>query len=571
MHDLKTSKTRLFIVFSIFLVALSSLLGRLVFFQLIHTSKYASLVEKQSNTTIELQPTRGCILDRGGHQLALDIRLDSLYAVSRDIENKEEVASKLNAILGTSRSKIMERLERDKLFVWIERKLPASQTKAIKNLNMDTLGFIKESQRMYPKRQTASHLIGFTDIDNNGLQGIELDYNSFLKGIPGWCLALKDAKQRVLISRELEMVPPVDGYNIYLTIDEVIQSFAENELAKGCKKYNAKGGSIIVMEPTTGDILAMASYPSFDLGAIALSDAAHRRNRAITDIFEPGSVFKMFTLAGILEHKALDLNQKIDCEKGSWAVAGRVLHDHHGEGILTLRQVIERSSNIGTVKAAMQLGEEKLYDTFWRFGFGKKTNIGLSGEVSGILPSTKVWSRSSIINIPIGQGVAVTPLQLATAVGAIANDGVLMKPRIISSVEDMDGRVIRRYKPESVRRVISENTARDVRSVLAGVVSRQGTGFQATVEGFQAAGKTGTAQKILADGSYSHNHFIASFVGFVPYDKPKLIIAVSIDEPRAVYYGGVVAAPVFSHLARQILSYWQLQPTEAIVTKKKAA
>lgn len=574
MADTKLSKTRLFFVFALFLLTLSLLLARLGFIQIFKSSKYLSIAQNQYRVVVEMQPARGRIVDREGRELALDVRLDSLYAVSREIKNKTFLADKLQAILGVDRSQLLERLNRDKLFVWLARKLSIAKTEALKRLKAHGLGFVKESLRVYPKGDTACHLVGFTDIDNNGLEGIELHYNSFLKGVPGWRLALKDAKQRELISKEIEMVPPVDGYNVHLTIDEVIQSIAENELAETCKKHNAIGGSVIVMDPKTGDILAMANYPLYDLNNAKKSTPEARRNRAITDLFEPGSVFKVFTLSSILENKAVSLNEKFDCERGAWRVAGKILHDHHGSGILTFRQVIEKSSNIGTVKAALRLGGDRLYKTIRSFGFGERTGIALAGEVGGIVPNPKNWSRSSIINIPIGQGVAVTPIQLASAVAAIANNGVLMKPRILAKIDDQEGRAIQSFEPETVRRVMSKETSLQVRSVMEGVVSN-GTGKKAVVKGFKAAGKTGTAQKILPDGTYSHDHFIASFIGFVPYDEPAVVITVSIDEPHPVIFGGEVAAPCFSRIAAGILGYWQISqnvaPPEVIQKSSVAA
>lgn len=566
------SKNRLFVIFSFFLVALIVLLARLGFIQIFKSSAYHSIAQSQSRVMVEMQPARGRIIDSKGLDLALDVRLDSLYAVSREIKNKGEVADKLSPILGIDRGELFKRLSKDKMFVWIARKISPSKTEAIKRLKIDELGFVKESQRVYPKGETACHLIGFTDIDNNGLEGIELQYASFLKGIPGWRLAQKDAKQRELISRQVEMVAPVDGYNIHLTIDEVIQTLTEKALAETCKKFNAKGGSIIVMDPKTGNILGMAMYPLYDLNNSRKSNPEERRSRAITDIFEPGSVFKIFTLAAILENKIFGLDEKFDCERGAWAVAGKILHDHHGSGVLTYREIIEKSSNIGTVKGALRLGGDKLYKMIKAFGFGQRTGIPLAGEVSGLVPNPKNWSRSSIINIPIGQGVALTSIQLASAVNAIANNGLLMKPRIIDYIDDAEGKIIQSFPIEPVRQVVSKETSLQVRSVLEGVVAR-GTGKKAKVEGFRAAGKTGTAQKILPNGTYSHDHFIGSFVGFVPYDEPKVVITVSIDEPHPVYYGGDVAAPAFSRVASQILAYWEISqneiPSEVLTSGKK--
>ncbi len=568
------SKKRLFVILAFFLIALLVLLARLGFIQIFKASKYLSIAQNQSRVIVEMQPARGRIFDAKGKELALDVRLDSLYAVAREIKNKQMVAGALAKILGLDRAEIYRRLNRDKLFVWIARKISPTKTEVIKRLKIEGLEFVKESQRVFPKGETACHLIGFTGIDNDGLEGIELQYNSFLKGVPGWRLAQKDAKQRELIAKEVEMTPPVDGYNIHLTIDEVIQSLTQRILSDTCKKYNAKGGSVVVLEPKTGNVLAMAIYPVYDLNNSKNSDMETRRNRAITDIFEPGSVFKAVTLSSIVENKTFDLSEKFNCENGSWAVAGKVLHDHHGSGVLTFREVIERSSNIGTVKGAMRLGGDKLYKTIKDFGFGHRTQIPLAGEVSGIVPNPRHWSRSSIINIPIGQGIAVTPLQLAVSMSAIANNGLLMKPRIIDYIEDANGKLIQSFPVEAVRQVISRESAIQVRTVLEGVVSR-GTGKKAKVPGFRAAGKTGTAQKILPNGTYSHDHFFASFVGLVPYDEPKIVISVSLDEPHPIIFGGETAAPAFSKIASEIMSYWQISqteiPDETVVRGRKSA
>lgn len=564
------SRNRLFVIFSFFFFALLILLARLGFIQIFEASNYLSLAQNQYHKIIEMQPVRGRILDAKGKELALDVRLDSLYAVSKDVKNKEAVATSLAKILGKDRQGILRHLKKEKSFVWIARKISPAKVEAIKKLKVDGLEFVKESQRVYPKGETACQLIGFTGIDNDGLEGIELQYNSYLKGVPGWRLAQKDAKQRELISKQLEVTSPVDGYHVHLTIDEVIQSLTQRILSETCKKYNAKGGSVIVLEPKTGNILAMAMYPVYDLNESKKSTPESRRNRAITDIFEPGSVFKGITLASILENKVFNLNEKFNCENGSWAVAGKVLHDHHGSGVLSFREVIEKSSNIGTVKGAMRLGGDRLYKTIKAFGFGQRTGIPLVGEVSGIVPHPKNWSRSSIINIPIGHGVAVTPMQLACAMGAIANDGVLMKPRIIDFIDDEEGKVKEVYPITPLRQVISKEAAIQTRTVLEGVVSR-GTGKKAKVPGFRAAGKTGTAQKILPNGTYSHDHFFASFVGFVPYDEPKLVITVSLDEPHPIIFGGETAAPAFSKIASEILGYWEISQTELPeeVTKSK--
>jgi len=541
-----------FLVFSIFLLFC---IGRLFFIQFFRSSYLTSIAKKQHNQFVELEPRRGTIYDCNLKTQALNLSMDSLYATPNAIKDgdKEGIIEKLSPILGSDRAYLRDRLYRKKSFIWLARKLTAEKADAIRALKIKGLGFIKETKRIYPNSYLASHIIGFSGMDNIGLEGIERDFDKYLKGVAGWAIFLRDARQKKLDIWE-KMVLPVDGLDLVLTIDEVIQYIAERELDKAFKNFHAKGASIIVMDPHTGRILAMASRPSYDLNDHSSVDKDSMRNRSICDLFEPGSVFKIVTASAAIEEKKVTEEDKFFCENGSYKVGGHILHDHRAHGTLTFRQVIEESSNIGTVKIAQLLGPDTVYQYLKAFGFGSKLGVDLSGEISGMIKPPRAWSKTSISAIPIGQEVGVTALQLVSAISVIANGGQLMKPYIIDSVRDKQGRVIKQNKPVLIRKVISVDTAMRIKKILTGVVE-EGTGRLAKVPGFSAAGKTGTAQKLEPNGAYSHSKFVASFIGFAPAEDPLLAIVVTVDEPHPYYFGGVVAAPVFQKVAGDAIRY----------------
>lgn len=540
-------------VFLIFFIFLLLCVGRLFFIQFFRSNYLTTIAKKQHNQLVELEPRRGTIYDCNLKAQAFNMSMDSLFAVPNAIKDKENVINQLLPILGVERSYLQERLRRKKAFIWLARKLNPEKSEAIKRLKIKGLGFLKETKRIYPNSYLASHVIGFSGMDNLGLEGAERDFNKYLKGESGWAVFLRDARQKKLDIWE-KMVLPVDGLNLVLTIDEVIQYIAERELDKAFKNFHAKGASIIVMDPHTGKILALASRPTYDLNDHSGVDKDSMRNRSICDLFEPGSVFKIVTASAALEEKKVTEEDVFFCENGSYLVGGHILHDHQPHGRLTFRQVIEESSNIGTVKVAQLLGPEIVYRYLRAFGFGSKTGVDLSGEISGMIKPVRSWSKTSIAAIPIGQEVGVTALQLVSAISVIANGGQLMRPYIIDSVRDNQGKIIKQNKPVLLRKVISVDTAMRIKKILTGVVE-EGTGRLAKVSGFSAAGKTGTAQKIEADGTYSHDKFVASFIGFSPAEDPLLAIVVTVDEPHPSYFGGVVAAPVFQKVAGDTIRY----------------
>ena len=554
MH-ISNYRRRVDAVFLFFIAFLIFCVARIFFIQFFRANYLSKLAKRQHYLFVELEPRRGTIYDTNLKPQAINISVDSLFADPSEIQDKdkETIARQLLPILDVDYNYLKDRLYREKSFVWLSRKIDASRSEAIKRLNIKGLNFIKESKRCYPNGYLASHIIGFAGLDNVGLEGIELYYDKYLKGEPGGAVFLRDARQKKLDLWE-KMVLPKDGYDLVLTIDEVIQFIAEQELDKAFRVYRAQGASIVVMDPNTGAILALAVRPTYDINEYADAKKEQIRNRAISDIFEPGSVFKIVTLSAALEEKKVTEEDKFFCENGSYKVATHILHDHRPHGLLNFREVIEQSSNIGTVKVAQILGNGLLYRYIRLFGFGSKLGIDLPGEIGGITREPRFWSKISIAALPIGQEVGVTVLQLAAAISVIANGGQLIRPYVVKEVRDKLGETIKKNSPVVVRKVISQDTATRAKNILIGVV-KNGTGKLASPSGFSAAGKTGTGQKLEPNGAYSHNKFVASFIGFAPAENPLIAIAVVIDEPRPYYFGGVVAAPVFKNVATQTLRY----------------
>ncbi len=554
--QLKIKPFRFSVVFIFFTGLLFIFLGRLFFIQFFRSSFLSNLAAKQHNYYIELEPQRGTIYDRNRKPVAVNVASFSLYAVPAEVKDKRRVIHKLHELIGLEEEFVAERLSRDKQFVWLARKLDWKEMEKIQALDISGLAFIKESRRSYPNSKLASQLIGFAGLDNDGLDGLEKYYDVYLKGVSGWTFVLRDAKRRGLaLSEAIE--PPLDGYSLVLTIDQVVQYIAEREIDKVFKKYHAKGATIVVLDIKTGEILAMASRPTYDLNEPSRYPMESRRNRAVTDFFEPGSVFKIVAATAALDGPDFNLKSRVFCENGQYRIFGHTLHDVHPYGWLSFKDVIVQSSNIGTTKIAQKIGPERVYRYAQRFGFGVSTETGLPGEVGGILKPVSVWSKSSIAAVPIGQEVCVTALQLACAVASIANDGIYMQPYILSAVIDKRGEVIKNFCPQAERRVMSTNTSKKMREILEEVVER-GTGKLAQSKEFKFAGKTGTAQKVESNGTYSHTKFMASFIGYAPVDQPEIAIVVTVDEPRPYYYGGVVSAPVFKAVAEDVLRYRQL-------------
>lgn len=513
-----------------------------------------ALAEKQHNYFLELEPIRGAIYDRNLRPLAMNIPVYSLSVNPRAMSLKDKDLSlrTLPALLGMDRNTVQERLNKKKYFAWLKRKISVEEVEKIKALNIKGLNFINETKRYYPNGSLAAHLVGFAGLDNTGLEGIELFYNDYLKGQPGWSRILRDARLRELMIGNT-FVPPRDGFDVVLTIDETIQYLAEHALEKAYKKYHAKAASIIVMDIHTGEILALANQPTYKMENFSSSLPESRINRAICFTYEPGSVFKIVTAAAALEGNYFSEKDKIFCENGAYRVANHTLHDHSSHGTLSFKEVFEQSSNIGVTKIAQKMGAQAVYDYARKFRFGVKTNIDIGGEVNGTLKPPRLWSKTSIGAIPIGQEVTVTQIQLLCAISAIANDGVYMRPFVVKYIKDSQGEVIKSFDPEIVERVINSDTAKRLTNILVGVVDN-GTAKLAQIKGMKVAGKTGTAQKVV-NGIYSHSNFYATFYGFAPADRPRVAVIVVVDDPHPSYFGGTVCAPVFKEVVENTLKY----------------
>lgn len=547
-------RIRQLFVLLIFLAALSVLAARLFYIQVIRNPFYAKVASQQHLVTNQIQPRRGTIFDRNRCVLAVNLNSDSVYANPRRIDDPEGVAAVLAPVLDVDESFLAARLRRDKAFVWLKRKVTPEESAVVRFLDMPGVDLVQESKRVYPNKSMACHVIGAVDIDNHGLEGLELAFDKYLRGKEGWFVTTRDAKRKNLENYQTEYIPAKNGLNLVLTIDEVIQHIAERELGKIYEKYHALAASIMVMDPRNGDILALANYPNYDLNDLNTRPVEAVRNRAINDFFEPGSVFKIIAASAALEEEVVELEDTFYCEEGEWRIGSRILHDHKPHGDLTFREVILLSSNIGTAKVASLFGEEKMYEYMRAFGFYERTGVDLPGEVSGINRPLSQWSRVSMLALPMGHEVTATVAQLACAISVIANNGTLVRPRIVKEIVDDNGTVVKRIPPRTRRRVLSPETVAKMRAILMGVV-QEGTGGMARCDEFTVGGKTGTAQKIEADGTYSHRKFIASFIGFAPVERPTLAVVVSVDEPRPVYYGGVVAAPVFRAVVDASLKY----------------
>lgn len=534
--------------------------ARLAYLQ---TSQHEWLSRRARIQQLDIEPqaaVRGLILDRQGRELARSVSVDSFFAEPKDIENADEAAASLARVLNIDTVSLTARLKEGKEakrgFVWIARKVEEEQAQAVRGLKLKGVHSIEEQKRRYPNGALAAHVVGFVGLDDRGLAGVEQIYNASLKGEDGRFVVDADARRNAFESAGSDAQ---DGRTIVLTIDQTVQYIVERELAAAVERTHAKSAAAVVLDPHTGEILALANAPAFDPNNAAGVSAEARRNDALQNIYEPGSTFKVVAYTGSLEEKLITPDTRIDCP-GSITLPGRIVHDH-ASGSLTATEALAKSSNVAAIKLGQKLGNERLYDYIRRFGFGAKTGVELPGETGGILRPVSKWEPGSIGSIPIGQEVGVTPVQMAAAYAAIANDGLRVAPHIVREVRDAEGKVVEQTQPES-HRVVSEETARTIRGMLE-MVTLKGTAKAAQLEGYTAAGKTGTAQKIdTKTHAYSSTKYIASFVGFAPVDKPAAVIIVVLDEPVGAHQGGAVAAPVFSEIADQILPYLNVTPDQ---------
>jgi cell division protein FtsI (penicillin-binding protein 3) len=536
---------------------------RLFQLQVLDRPSFERQAARQSERTINLDSRRGPILDRNGRPLAVSVDAESLYAVPQDLESPARTALALARALGldaAGHKELQASLQKNRAFVWVKRKMDPATAHAVRELQLDGVGFLTENRRYYPNRELASQVLGYVGLDNTGMSGVEYAFEDQIKGRAAKVFVQTDAHRR---PTGLTERPSTDGSTVVLTIDESIQYSAETELERAMAETQSIAGVVVVMDPRTGEVLAIANRPTFNPNRFGAFSSARWKNRAVVDAYEPGSMFKVITAAAALQEKVVDPEEIIDCGGGSIEIAGVRINDHAVFHDLKFKDVIAHSSDIGVVRVAQRLGRDNFNRYMRNFGFGVATGIELPGESSGLLRPPAKWSALSLASLSFGQEVGVTAVQMATAVGAVANGGYLMKPLIVRQVEDAAGHVLKAEKPFAVRRVLEPETVDTLTTILRGVVT-DGTGRHAAIPGYVVAGKTGTAQKVDAQGRYSMVDHVASFVGYVPASHPALVVLVSLDTPRGAHNeGGDVAAPVFARVAEQALRHLAIPPDDA--------
>ncbi|MBI1354407.1 MAG: PASTA domain-containing protein [Acidobacteria bacterium] len=544
---------------------------RLFDLQVRSADHFLDLAERQHVSTVEIRAERGSIYDRHGNDLALSSPVESVAVFPEKVSDPEMVTKVLTQVLDVDRAEVQGKL-RAKGFQWIQRQIEPGQSQRLKGfvqqLNLQGVHFEKESRRYYPKRSVAAHVLGYVSVDHAGQGGLELTYEDLLAGEPGLRQVQYDALRQRYDSRVIKASRP--GGALYLTLDERIQTLAEEGLAKAIDDTRAAAGSIVVMDPSNGDVLAMASWPTFDPNERPHSkdDLDRRENYAISHLYEPGSTFKTVTVSAALDLGLTNPDEVLDCQNGVIYVGRRRIRDHKRFGLLSVSEVIANSSNVGAIKIAQRLGAQSFHEYVRRFGFGQKTGIELPGEISGLVRDWKVWRDGSVASIAMGHEIGVTPLQLAQAISVIANGGKRVKARIVDSVREPSGH-IQRLQPAEPERVIRPETAAALRAMMERTV-REGTARLAQTSGYRVGGKTGTAQLVDEDtGRYSTDSYIASFAGIAPINDPSLVTVVVLDSPVGQYYGGQVAAPVFPDLAAQALRFRDVPPTEPVEPRKQ--
>jgi cell division protein FtsI (penicillin-binding protein 3) len=553
----KSAQNRILILGVVLTLWCVAILARLFVLQVVRHGELLDKARRQQQLVVNIVPRRGVIYDRQQRELAISVDVDSLAAWGSQIKEPQVVAQSLAPILQMDSREIESKLFSTRGFVWIKRKLDKPEADAVRALNLKGLEFVKESKRFYPKRELAAQVLGYVGLDNEGLGGVEHYYDSQIKGLPGKFLVQVDARRHGYARRESGRA---NGYDAVLTLDENIQYIAQKALDAAMQETQAEAGTAIVMNPHTGEILALANAPSFNPNSYRSFASGTWSDRAVQSIYEPGSTFKVITVAGALEEGLATPDEVIDCQMGAIVLAGHTIHDHERLGALTVSQVIEKSSDVGAIKLGMRLGEERFYKYIRAFGFGSPTGVDLPGEARGIARDPVQWSKISVGAISMGQEIGVTPLQILRAVATIANDGLAPRPFVAKAIVDASGNRVMTGVSQQAR-VVSARTAVTMKKILEGVVL-QGTGRSAKLDGYTAAGKTGTAQKIDPQtGRYFSNKYVASFVGFTPVNNPEIALIVVLDSPAgARHQGGQVAAPVWKEIAEQTLRYLNVPP-----------
>ena len=530
------------------------IVARLIHLTVVQGDTLAQRAAGQYRHRETVTPQRGAIVDRNGRRLAFSVGAESLYVhpakLPADVDDMIPVLARHLALPAQQVDAI---LHSSKPFVWLKRGVFPQEASQIKSLHVSGLDSKSTQRRVYPYRTLAAPLLGFVNVDAQGLEGIEKAYNRYLLGPVSHTLGERDGRQRAILIRGGGQQP--ETFRVRLTLDATLQYVAEHELERAVQHTQAAAGSVVILDPRTFAILALAQLPTFDPNAPGDFPPDARRNRVISDYYEPGSTLKALLVAAALDAKQVSETDPIFCEHGAYRVGRRTIRDVHPYGELSVGEVLTKSSNIGAAKIAALLGKERYHAYLRTFGLGRKTGVGLPGEINGKLPALQAWSRSTLVTASYGYGVTVTPLQLACAYAALANGGRLMRPYVVSEIVSNTGEVVHANGPTPIRQVIQPETARRMRTLLEHVVAPGGTGKRARIQGFRVAGKTGTTEKIDPRGGYSTTSHIASFIGMVPADQPRLVILATIDEPKTATYGGAVAAPVFQAIARQALAY----------------
>ncbi|SDC35222.1 MULTISPECIES: stage V sporulation protein D [unclassified Candidatus Frackibacter] len=542
----------LIVVFIMFMITL-----RLSWIQVFNNDFYQSKALDQRLRKLKVEPRRGIIYDRNQEELAVSVSADTVVAVPPEIKNPKKVAEKLALILDMSQEDIYKRVTKNAYAVYLERKVSEEKAKRIKSLDLAGITFTEESKRFYPKGELASHILGFAGIDSQGLNGIELSYDQVLRGRPGRIMIEKDATGQQIPEGVEKYLDPKNGNNIYLTIDHVIQYIVERELEKAMRNTETKDGTIIVMNPQNGEILAMANRPAYNPNKFAKYSPGLWRNAAISNTYEPGSTFKIITTASGLEEGVVNPKDRF-FDPGYIKVGGEIIRcwKDGGHGSQSFAEVVENSCNPGFVQVGQRIGKKAFYKYIKAFGFGQETDIRLPGEASGLVYDYDEIGPVELATMSFGHGISVTPIQLITAVSAVANDGVFLKPRLVDKIENSQGEIIKEFKPEVVRQVVSKETAKTTRELLAGVVAN-GSGKKAQVKGYRIGGKTGTAKH------YGVKAYDSSFIGLLPVDNPKLVVLVAMKGVTSYpYYGSQLAAPIFHNIVKDVVRYLELPPSQ---------
>jgi cell division protein FtsI/penicillin-binding protein 2 len=563
----------------LFFTALFSLFSfRLVYLQMIKHDEYAGLAAEKHVDKQPIFAERGAILDANNEVLAHNTPVETVVADATHINNREAIIPLLRDALDIPAGELSEKLEGDRRYIVLKREVPIAAAMALREKlrtqNLRGIYFQRDTTRIYPNGSMLCHVVGFTDFEHRGIQGVESSMEEYLHGQDGYrFIEHNRAGQEIVLYRGQERTPR-DGYQVHLTVDLNLQNIVENEIDAAVREYSPQKATIILMRPQTGEILAMANRPNFDLNQRSEAKPEQMKNRAIIDMMEPGSTFKIVTAAAALNEKKVRPDTTIFCENGIWNFGGRPLHDHKAYADLSVQDILVKSSNIGAAKLALSIGEQKFYEYIRRFGFGDRTGIELPGEIPGVIRPPQLWSGISITRIPMGHEVGVTPLQMMVAMATIANGGKLVTPRIVKSVTAGDGKTITTFSPTVLRQVISPETAAQVGNALRGVVSDRGTAAAAAVPGFTISGKTGTAQKVDPKGGYEHGKYVVSFSGYLPSDHPEFVGIVVLDDAKTtkpeLNYGGLVAGPIFSRIAEKAARYLDLQPHEELLKPSAA-